>query len=361
MPGNYISDFKEKFTGFKRNKKRVLNMATIKEIADKSNVSASTVSRVLNNDHTLTVQAKTRERILRVAKELGYETILERRLKQKQQDTKHVGIMLTQSLDEEISDPYFLSIRQGIEMELAHNGIKTATFRLHETEGNQMIEELDGLIVVGRVKESTLKAISRVDNVVYINHSPNEDLYDSVVINFERATEKALHHLLATGYKRIGYIGGKEMEHLKNQKLLSEDKRLTTFERYMKEKNLYNQESIFIGEYTMAQGYHLMKKAIQTSKLPEAFFIGSDPMAIGALRAIQEANLHVPEDVAIISFDDIEAAKFASTPLTTIRVPTKEMGQIGVKLLLDRLNGRELPLTVTLPTELVIRESCGGK
>lgn len=84
-------------------------------------------------------------------------------------------------------------------------------------------------------------------------------------------------------------------------------------------------------------------------------------MAIGALRALQEVNLNVPSDVAIISFDDIEAAKFASTPLTTIRVHTMEMGRTGVRLLLDRLKGRELPITITLPTELVIRESCGGK
>ncbi|MDR4315186.1 HTH-type transcriptional regulator EbgR [Niallia circulans] len=336
-------------------------MATIKEIADKSNVSASTVSRVLNNDRTLTVQAETRERIIRVAKELGYETILERRLKQRKSTFKRVGIILTQSLDEEISDPYFLSIRQGIEMELASNRINTVTFRLHETESNQMIEELDGLIVVGRVKETALKAISQVENIVYINHSPNEDLYDSVGINFERATEKALKHLVNIGYKRIGYIGGKEREHLKNQKLIIEDKRLTTFERFMKEQNLFEEDSVFIGEYTMAQGYELMQKAIQTSELPEAFFIGSDPMAIGALRALQEVNLNVPSDVAIISFDDIEAAKFASTPLTTIRVHTMEMGRTGVRLLLDRLKGRELPITITLPTELVIRESCGGK
>lgn len=333
-------------------------MATIKDIADKSNVSASTVSRVLNNDDTISVQSETRERIFQVAKELGYETILERRLKQKQQTSKHVGIIVTQSLDEEINDPYFLSIRQGIEMELASHGIRTVTFRLHETETNQMIDGLDGLIVVGRVKEIALKAICKVENVVYINHSPNEDLYDAVVIDFEKATEKAIKHLLATGYKRIGYIGGREKEHSKNQKFNSEDKRLTTFERLMKEQKMFDPETVFIGEYSMAQGYELMKKAIDMRNFPEAFFIASDPMAIGALRALQEANLKVPDDVAIIGFDDIEAASFASTPLTTIRVHTKEMGKTGVKLLLDRLNGRELPLTVTLPTELVIRESC---
>nr|WP_263324456.1 LacI family DNA-binding transcriptional regulator [Neobacillus sp. Marseille-Q6967] len=335
-------------------------MATIKDIADKSHVSASTVSRVLNNDDTISVQAETRERILQVAKDLGYKTIVERRMKQKQKASQSVGIIVTQSLDEEVSDPYFLSIRQGIEMELASHGIKTATFRLHETETNQMMDGLDGLIVVGRIKETALKAICKVENVVYINHSPNEDLYDAVVIDFERATEKVLKHFLAAGYTRIGYIGGREKEHIKNQRFNSEDKRLTTFERFMKEQNLFDPKAVFIGEYTMAQGYELMKQAIRSGNLPEAFFIASDPLAIGALRALQEANLKVPEDVAIIGFDDIEAAKFASTPLTTIRVHTREMGKTGVKLLLDRLNGRELPLTVTLPTELVIRESCKG-
>ena len=335
-------------------------MATIREIAVKSNVSTSTVSRVLNNDQTLTVQEKTRERILQVAKELGYETIMERKLKQLQLP-KHIGIILTQSLDEEISDPYFLSIRQGIEIELKKRGVKTVAFRIHEMEGNQLMEGLDGLIVVGRLKEVALKAISKVENVVYINHSPNEDLYDSVVINFERATEKALNHLLAIGYKRIGYIGGREIEHMKNHKRISEDKRLTTYERFMKEQNLFDPEFVYIGDYKMAHGYQLMKKAIMAARIPEAFFIASDPMAIGALRALQEANLQVPEDIAIISFDDIEAAKFASTPLTTIRVHTKEMGKTGVKLLLDRIEGRQLPMTITLPTELIIRESCGSK
>jgi LacI family transcriptional regulator len=337
-------------------------MATIKDIADKSHVSASTVSRVLNNDDTITVQSETRERILQVAKELGYETILERRMKQQASKMElSVGIIVCQSLDEEVSDPYFLSIRQGIEMELSSRGIKTATFRLHETETNQMIDGLDGLIVVGRIKETALKAISKVENVVYINHSPNEDLYDAVVINFEKATERALQYLIDTGYKRIGYIGGKEKDHLKNKKITSEDKRLTTFELFMKAQQLFDPEMVFVGEYSMVQGYELMKKAIGFGRLPEAFFIASDPMAIGALRALQEANLNVPGDVAIIGFDDIEAAKFASTPLTTIRVHTREMGRTGVKLLLDRLNGRDLPLTVTLPTELVIRESCRRK
>jgi LacI family transcriptional regulator len=339
-------------------------MATIKDIATLTKVSPATVSRVLNNDQTISVLEETRERIVQAAKELGYKTILERRVEQKIESGKaapSVGILLCQTVEEEMSDPYFLSIRQGVEEELLSQGITlTSMFRLNDTSSNQLIRELDGLIIVGRISEKSLKAVSdNIENVVYINHSPDDSLYDSVVIDFVKSTETVLGHLLDRGYKRIGYIGGVEREHLNNQKRIIEDERLTTFERILKKEGLFNPNYTFIGEYTMTQGYELMVKALQQKDLPEAFFIASDPMAIGALRALQEAKLTVPNDVAIVSFDDIEMAKYASTPLTTIKVYTKAMGQTGVKLLIDRINGRKIPLKVTLPTKLVVRQSSG--
>lgn len=341
-------------------------MATIKEIAKLTNVSSSTVSRVLNNDETISVQTDTRNRILEAAKKLGYKTIYERRMEQKRKnkgkDELTVSILLCHSVQEELSDPYFFSIRQGIEEELANLNINTTTFRLYEGMGNQLQHDLDGLIIVGRINDQTLKTVSNhIENVVYVNHSPDSNRYDAVVIDFEKATERALQQFINSGYKSIGYIGGTEREHMTNQMVVMEDMRLTTFIKTMKENNKFNSDNIFIGEYTMAEGYNLMKSALQLPSVPEAFFIASDPMAIGALRALQEVNLLVPEDLAIISFDDIEIAKFASTPLTTVKVHTKEMGRLGVKLLLDRINGREIPLTVTVPTELIIRQSCGTK
>jgi LacI family transcriptional regulator len=121
----------------------------------------------------------------------------------------------------------------------------------------------------------------------------------------------------------------------------------------------YRKDHVFIGEFSMRQGYELMKEAINKGDLPEAFFIASDSMSIGAMRALQEANLRVPEDIAIASFNDVQMAKFASTPLTSVKVYTEQMGRVGVQLLLDRIAGRELPLKVTVPTKLVIRESSG--
>lgn len=339
-------------------------MATIKDIAELSKVSAATVSRVLNHDQTITVQEETRQRIYQASKQLGYKTIQERRNKQQNETNKTspaIGIVLCQSNEEELSDPYFLSIRHGIEEELMKQGISTTTmFRLYDTVDYQRVRELDGLIIVGRINEESLKTVSdHSKNMVYINHSPDEDLFDSVIIDFSKATELALRHLLKAGYKQIGYIGGVEREHLIKRTVIIEDQRLTTYERVMKEEGLFHSAYIFIGEYTVTQGYELMKKALEQEDVPEAFFIASDPMAIGALRALQEAKRSVPEDVAIVSFDDIEMAEFCSTPLTTVKVHTKEMGQTGVKLLLDRINGRKLALKVTVPTILVVRQSCG--
>jgi LacI family transcriptional regulator len=96
--------------------------------------------------------------------------------------------------------------------------------------------------------------------------------------------------------------------------------------------------------------------------LPTAVVLASDPMAIGAIRALHEAGIKVPEDISVISFDDIEAAAFLNPPLSTVKVQTEEMGKTAVKLLYDRLkNEREIPLRVTLPTKLVLRDSTGPK
>ncbi len=340
-------------------------MATIKDIAKKSNVSTATVSRVLNNDDSITVLEETRQRILLAAKELGYQTIHERRKQQSESPKNNpgIGIISCQTVEEELNDPYFISIRQGIEEELNKQGInKVGSYRLNDmlTVPHDLLK-MDGLLIIGRLGEDVLKQVSNnIQNIVYINYVPDDELYDSVTIDFEKATKKALQHLIDIGYKRIGYIGGVEREHLKQQKVVSEDMRLTTFESMIKNGDLEGSEAIYIGEYTMSQGYELMKKALKKKNVPKAFFVASDPMAIGALHALQEAGLSVPSDVALVAFDDIEAAKFSSPPLSTVKVYTKEMGQTGVKLLMDRINGRKLPIKVTVPTTLVIRQSCGA-
>lgn len=340
-------------------------MSTIKEIASQSKVSPATVSRVLNNDQTLSVSNETRERVLEVAKSLNYKTTRIRKKKAtNQKTTTKVGIFLCQSLDEELSDPYFLSIRQGVENQCRDLGIETTEiYRIENFQLSQINSDLDGLIIIGKVGQEVVEQLhQKINHITFIDYSPDENRYDSVVIDFVKSTNRALDHLLELGYKQIGYIGGNQAEHIKGkEKRPFEDERYKVFKDKMTELSMYNEDHTFIGDFTMREGYRLMKVALEKGHLAEAYFIASDPMAIGALRALQEANLRTPEDVALVSFDDVEMAKFASSPLTTVNVPTEVMGRTGVKLLADRLKGRDISLKVTVPTDFVIRESCGAK
>ncbi|WP_101842835.1 LacI family DNA-binding transcriptional regulator [Halobacillus sp. Marseille-P3879] len=344
-------------------------MTTIKEIASKSNFSNTTVSRVLNNDNTLSVAMETRQRILEVAKELGYKTLQERKKENKtptRVESAKIGILLCHTVEEELNDAYFLSIRQGIEKECRERGITaTELVRFTSLGSEQISKDISHLIIVGRINTQILDHITedqdQLENIVYINHTVDSDKYDSIVIDFDKATRRALDHLLDCGYKRIGFIGGQEREHFYDSKIDFEDDRQVSFKKFMEEKSLFDPDVFYTGEFTMANGYELMKKAISKGNLPEAFFAASDAMAIGAMRALQENQYNVPKDVSIIGFNDIELAQFASPPLTTVKVQTEEMGRLGVKLMIDRLEGREIPVKVTVPTELVIRESCTAK
>jgi len=339
-------------------------MATIKDIASKSNVSMATVSRVLNHDASLSVTDETRQRVIEAANQLNYQTIRGRKKQlQSTSQTYKFGILMCQSLEEELSDPYFLSIRHGIDSQCKNFHIEvTEVYRMSDFHLSQLNVHLDGLIIVGKIDESLVETIHKqIKHLVFVDHSPDENRFDSIVIDFEKATWLALEHLMSLGYTDIGYIGGMQGKHIEaNEKRVIDDERYVFFTKKMKELGKYNDSHVFVGEFTMSDGYRLMKEAIQKGNLPEAYFIASDPMAVGALRALQEARIKVPEDVAMVSFDDVEMAQFASCPLSTVHVPTDTMGKTSVKLLLDRLQGRDIPLKVNVPTTFVQRESCGA-
>lgn len=341
-------------------------MVRIKDIAKQANVSSSTVSRVLNKDKTLSVSDKTRHRVLRIAKELNYKTSQERRSKNlliNNHSSKKIGIIIGRTFEEEANDPYYVSIRHGIEKECRNqevSNLELIQFRHLNIEG--AISDVDGLIVVGKISEDDIKKLNpTIDNIVYIDYSPYGDMFDSVIVDFEKVTNQLIDHLIVSDHKRIGFIGGMHEKHYISTQTTYKDERQTAFENRMKEEKIYLPKDIYIGKFTMAEGYKLMKSAIEQEGLPDAFLIASDQMAIGAINALQEENIQVPKDVAVVSIDGLEMAEFSNPPLTTMAIPTEEMGSIGVKLLLDRISGRKIPLKVTVPANLAIRKSCGSQ
>ncbi|MCM1991925.1 LacI family DNA-binding transcriptional regulator [Oceanirhabdus seepicola] len=336
-------------------------MATLKDIAKLTNVSLSTVSRVLNYDGSISVTNETRKRIFEVAEDLDYRTPKQRNKGNYRNMDKSIkiGVLHWYSQDEELEDPYYLSIRKGIEKYSAEKNIQiTMIFKNSDKYTINELRRFDGVVAIGKFSNEDAEGFAkRCNNITFVDYSPNVKKYDSVVIDFKAAVLDGLDYLSKLGHTNIGYIGG--LEYVGNDKVVIKDEREFIFQQYMKEKGVLKSDYIYIGQFTAEDGYKLMKKAIDEGDLPTAFFVGSDSMAIGALRALYESGISVPKDVSIIGFNDIPTAKYLVPPLTTIRVYTEFMGSTAVELLIERINdNREIPKKVVVPTNMVLRESC---
>ncbi|WNS44124.1 LacI family DNA-binding transcriptional regulator [Paenibacillus sp. MMS20-IR301] len=327
-------------------------MATIKDIAREAGVSAATVSRVLNNDLSLAVSEDTRTRIFAVAGQLGYKPS---RLKQMKRDTvlggKNITLLLWCSPEEERDDPYYGSIRRGVELRCEELGI-----RLGQTlRGRGVLPQLpagDGLIVVGGFAPGDWERLhSDISTIVLVDQYTERPEYDSVRTHFRQAVNQALGHLLALGHRDIAFIGGGG----------EGERRAHHFKRVLEEQGCYDDALIRAGGgWGSADGYRMMDGLLAGAKRPTACFAASDPLAVGALRALHDHGVQVPEEMAIVGFDDIEMAAYVQPPLTTVRAYPEQMGKAAVQLLAERFEGREAPSHTIIGTKLIIRETSGG-
>jgi LacI family transcriptional regulator len=320
-------------------------MATLKDIAIKANVSTSTVSRILRNDKTLSVSDQTRSKVLKVADELDYKTKKNKQIK----SNITVALIHWYTRAKELEDNYYLSIRLGVEKAAHEKGIEL--IKIFHDSLTQSLIPADGAIAIGkfdRVEISKFKKIYK--HIVFVDSSPDVNTYDSVTIDFEQAFKEAIDFLRNQHINKIGYIGGREYTHTLKQPI--GDRREKFFRSYVKEH-----EHIHIGEFNIASGYELMKNIISNHKLVDAYIIASDNMAIGALRALYEANIKVPDDVSIISVNDIEQSAYTIPPLSTIKIYKEHMGEVSVNLLLEKINGRKIAQKVIIPTKLILRKT----
>ncbi len=333
-------------------------MATIKEIADLAGVSPATVSRVLNFDQSLSVGDDKRQRILEIAEELDYVPPRQRQKKKKAKKKVKIGLVHWYTIRQELDDPYYISIRVGIERTAMANHVAIEKIYDAENDDFERLHDADALIAIGKFDDKTIDRMATItDVIVFVDSSPREQTYDCVVLDFEKAINGVLDHLVERGHQRIGYIGGREYVG-KDAKPLPE-KREATYRAHMTARGVFREEDLYAGTYVAESGYRLMKKAIaKEGGLPTAFIMASDSIAIGAIRALHEAGIAVPGEVAIIGFNDIPTAKYTAPPLTTVRVHKEFMGETAFSLAIERLEtSRKIPKKVVVPTELILRES----
>lgn len=328
-------------------------MATIKDIAEKAGVSIATVSRVLNYDDSLSVSDETKRKVFEAAEDLSYKKAPARKI-----NLPKVAIINWYTDKEELDDLYYMSIRIGAENACQEHQLQVMKYTYQELPKINS-REVAGIIAVGKFRKKQVEEISELStNIVFVDFNPDEDKFDSVIIDLRRATEKILKHFIHKGHKHIGYVGGHES--YMDEGMDIEDVRIEAFRTFLIQRDMLEESSIFTGAFTVAEGYRLMKQAIRDkgNQLPTAFFAGNDSLAIGSLKALHEENIPVPERVNIIGLNDTSIAKFVYPALSTIKVHTELMGETAVSLLLERMkDDRTVPKKVVIPTELIIRES----
>jgi len=338
---------------------------TLADIAARADVTPMTVSRVINNSGY--VHAETRERVLRVARQMNYRRNgLARGLKR--QCTETVGMVIG-----DIANPFAAELTRGVREVLEERGYSLfICISEHKAkEDVQAFESLadhraDGIIVATRASKSGNERLEElIDSgipVSLIGRDFRHAHADLVSADNLKGGYEATCHLIGGGHKRIGFIGVS----------LTEGLRLRRFQGYLealKDHGLAVEESLIAGGREVSEqmpgysteemGYDGMLKLLESKNRPTAVFARNDFTAMGALNAIKRAGLRIPEDIALVGYDDIPLAAHTSPALTTVKQPTREQGRAAAEFLLRRIEGdREQPrMERSFPCELVVRES----
>lgn len=326
-------------------------MATIKDIAQAAGISSGAVSRILNNDPTLSVSPETKKRVFDIAQELNYQ-----KSRNRDKSLFKMGILQWFSAEQEMMDSYYLQVRQGIEDFCQKHSIGIVRAFQSDASSIETLQDVDGLICIGKFSDEEIRKFMGIcGNIVFLDMPVQDYQITTLTMDFKAAVYDALDYLLELGHKKIAYLGGKE--YVGNQELFM-DERKQAFVSYMTNHGL-KCNWIYEDAFSTASGYQMAQTLLECKELPTAIFAASDAIAFGAMRAIQEKGLSIPEDISIIGFNDAEMSSYTTPALTTILAPAYDMGQHGANLIYAATNlNINTPLKAKIPCQLVKRESC---
>lgn len=343
-------------------------MATLKDIATRAGVSQASVSRALNNDPTLSITAETRERIFRIAKELGYKTISERVQKQTNRNIsrnaddkvrRRIGIAQMYELMEQQEDIYFLALKQMVDQACFEQGYSTVPISRNEEKHFVKMDPqpIDGMIAIGSFTKEEVKDLEMyTKHIVFLDSTPDAMKYHSIVPNYHMAVKQVLSHCFDLGKKRIAYAGG--VNTFDDEKQLSMDPRFYYYKMSMINKGLFDEALIIDSEMNARSGYAAMSQYIKESKnLPEVIFAASDAVAPGIVKALHENQIRIPQDVGIITFNNTSFSEFSNPPLSSIEVFLPECAKEAVRCLKRSWQEQGMSMKLVVPCQLVDRHS----
>lgn len=325
-------------------------MATIRDIAELAGVSPATVSRVLNYDPQISVSLATKHKIFQAAEELNYT----KHKKNNKTETTVLRLVQWYDVEEELADLYYLAIRLGIEKKAEELNIQIK----RESLTDLTTLKTAGTIALGKFDTEQIKKISEVDdNLLFVDFDATSNGFDSLVVDFNQSVDSVIDHFVGAGHDKIAILSGLEFTKQTHQPI--DDPRLTAFEQKMRCLKLYNHAFVIQAEFSVEAGKTATTTFLQQqTQLPTALFASSDALAIGAMQAIQDYGLKIPEDIAIIGFNDVSVAKYVSPTLSTVKVETEWMGELAVTTILELAKEcAPVPRKIMLGTKLVLRDS----
>ena len=329
---------------------------TLVEIARVANVSVSTVSRALSNGN-YPLKDETRQRILKLAKEMGYQPNLVAR--SLQSNRSHlVGVIV-----DRMQSPFAAATVQGIQDGLRNAGY-TISIAYSNRDQNLAIEAIQtfyrhqvaGLVILNSWLHTYNDPILSLQDrpFVFVNRVFSNCMGNCVGPGDRYGAQLATQHLVDLGHRRIGYINGMA-------DWIEAQNRLTGYRDVLEKHDLPVDEALIRqGDWGVDSGYKATQELLALENRPTAIFASNDIMALGAIYAIHEAGLKIPADVAIVGYDDRDFAAWIRPGLTTIRMPSYEMGQAAARLLMKQFAREELEDATQIPGKLIIRESCGA-
>ena len=331
------------------------------DVARMAGVSRTTVSLVLNNVPGTHISEATRQRVLEAARELDYYPHAAARSLARRR-SGNIGVVLCQSADRLFADVFLMEVLHGIHSVIRPKGFRIVLEAVEDVNapdayfGLVQSHQIDGLIVSGpRTDDLLLPRIQEKGFPVVLEGQLHGSNLPQVDVDNVGGARSAVEHLLALGHRRIAFISNGPLIYT------ASGDRLRGYQSALKAAGLdYDEALVRYGAFSRASGHEAMQSLLALPERPTAVFIASDVVAFGALTALREAGVHVPDEMAVVGFDDVRMAAYVTPSLSSIRLPARKLGQTAAKILLRLIRGEEVEQDTTLlNTELIVRESSG--
>ncbi|HXQ81973.1 MAG TPA: LacI family DNA-binding transcriptional regulator [Opitutaceae bacterium] len=326
------------------------------DVARRAKVNISTVSRTINQ--TGKIGLKTQERVRRVMSEMNYKpNRVARRLRTREGKSNLLGLVIPN-----IQNPFFADLARGVEDVAYENDFAVLLCNYDEDPTREQFyldilqaESVDGIILppIHENDAAVLQVVRNGTPIVCVDRSLSSAALDKVEVDNRRGSFEAVEYLIGLGHRNIGFIGGPADSSTGRERLAGYNA------AHEKAGVPIKTQYVRFGDYKPGSGRRLAEELLSEPDPPTALFVCNCLMTVGALGTVYEMGLHIPDQIAIIGFDELPLASVFNPPLTVVRQPAYEVGKCAAELMIKRLDDpRRAPTSLMLSPELIIRKSC---